>query len=255
MYVAAWNGDSWESMSLDDGALSTNSLQDYVGAITSFNGNLVVAGVFSRQHHAVANNIAMWDGSAWSDMDNPYFPFLTLNVYDGDLVASGHGYNYEGYLVPIFGYSQDGPLINHTVTIHKAGDGDGTFDAEPSQVVSDGSNLTITATPDANSDFVSWTGCDSTSDTICSLSNIVADRSLIVTFALRSDSGNPGGIRSDSGVPGGIRSDSGVPGPSVPLTILPKTGSNSRFSLVIPFLSASVSSLSKYHFSLSYPSD
>jgi hypothetical protein len=71
MYVAAWNGDSWESMSLDDGALSTNSLQDYVGAITSFNGNLVVAGVFSRQHHAVANNIAMWDGSAWSDWTIP----------------------------------------------------------------------------------------------------------------------------------------------------------------------------------------
>ncbi len=70
-----------------------------------------------------------------------------------------------------------------TVTISKAGNGTGTL-SESTQTVNCGDNLTITATPDATSDFAGWTGdASGTGDAV--LTNITSDKTLTATFTLR----------------------------------------------------------------------
>jgi hypothetical protein len=45
-----------------------------------------------------------------------------------------------------------------------------------------GSTIVLTATPTNGSTFGGWSGCDSVSAQVCTVSNISASRSLTVTF-------------------------------------------------------------------------
>ncbi|RLC10163.1 MAG: hypothetical protein DRI57_20830, partial [Deltaproteobacteria bacterium] len=70
-----------------------------------------------------------------------------------------------------------------TVTITKTGNGTGTL-SESTQTVNCGDNLTITATPDATSDFAGWTG-DASGTGNAVLTGIISDKTLTATFTLR----------------------------------------------------------------------
>ncbi|MEI8232939.1 MAG: hypothetical protein WCG44_04330, partial [bacterium] len=73
----------------------------------------------------------------------------------------------------------------YAIIINKLGNGDGTFDQASSTTVNSGDNLTVTATPADSSDFVSWSGCDSVNDTVCTLSNITADKTVTASFSIK----------------------------------------------------------------------
>jgi len=68
----------------------------YVFAVTEFNGQLVIAGSFTRVGSVPASNIAVWDGSEWLalgtglryDEDQPG-EASALTVFDGRLYAGG----------------------------------------------------------------------------------------------------------------------------------------------------------------------
>jgi|GEM_PF-5333641 len=73
--------------------------------------------------------------------------------------------------------------ILFNIKITKTGDGSGVLNQTTRQV-GYGSNLVITATPDAGSSFKGWTGCDSVSSNTCTLSNITTDKNISATFTL-----------------------------------------------------------------------
>jgi hypothetical protein len=71
----------------------------------------------------------------------------------------------------------------HQLTINKAGTGDGVL-SMASGTVESGSSQSITATASAGSYFRSWQGCDSVDGGVCTLSNIVSDKSVTASFEL-----------------------------------------------------------------------
>ncbi|MCP4541231.1 MAG: hypothetical protein GY832_29210 [Chloroflexi bacterium] len=76
------------------------------------------------------------------------------------------------------------PTPTYTLTINTAGDGSGIAAADPNQTIFDhGDVVTLTATPDTDSDFVGWTGDVVTTTTPITLL-MTADTSLTATFDL-----------------------------------------------------------------------
>jgi hypothetical protein len=80
-------------------------------------------------------------------------------------------------------------LIQRTLTIDKAGAGSGSFECKTSgsfgacqASYADGETITIKATPDSHSTFVSWAGCSATSGNECTITAINANTT--VTAAL-----------------------------------------------------------------------
>lgn len=74
------------------------------------------------------------------------------------------------------------------LTVVKDGSGSGTVVSDPAGIdcgatcsASMGGVVTLTASPDPGSVFVTWTGCDSVAGNICSV-NLVADRTVTATF-------------------------------------------------------------------------
>jgi len=79
-------------------------------------------------------------------------------------------------LTATFNQSQE----TFTVTINTAGNGSGTL-SQSTQSVSCGSNLTVTATPDAYSTFAGWTG-DASGTGNAVLTNITSNKTITATF-------------------------------------------------------------------------
>jgi hypothetical protein len=86
--VARWTGAAWQP--LGEGIQSDNLLSNFpVMAMTVFNGELVVAGNFSRAGTVTAANVARWNGSAWQAMGTLPSTPLALAVHKGTLFAGG----------------------------------------------------------------------------------------------------------------------------------------------------------------------
>lgn len=189
--VAQWNGSSWSNgMSLGAGAFGTANY--YVRSLAVYNGDLLAGGDFATNYYgnvsAPFDYLVKWNGSGWTEEvpgSHVDFPVLTMTVDGNNLIAGGQTFGGQSY-----GYSElliFAPVqasVTHSVTIVKTGTGDGTFDQSSPQTVDDGSGFTVTATPNTNSNFTSWAGCDSVNGTICNLVDITEDKVVTATFTL-----------------------------------------------------------------------
>jgi List-Bact-rpt repeat protein len=105
------------------------------------------------------------------------------------------------------------PLTQRSLTIAKAGTGNGSFECKTtgafgacSSSYADGETITVKATPDSHSTFVSWAGCSSTTANECTVSAIAANTTVTATFNLaqrtltinKAGTGN-GSFECDSG--------------------------------------------------------
>ncbi|MDO7875411.1 T9SS type A sorting domain-containing protein [Hymenobacter sp. ASUV-10] len=91
--VARWNGTAWDALS---GGLTYNSLAGSVRALAlAPNGSLYVGGIFTRAGTATAENVARWNGTAWTSLNAGTGINAISNVYalavtpNGDLYAGG----------------------------------------------------------------------------------------------------------------------------------------------------------------------
>lgn len=93
--VARWTGSSWGALggglwSPDPG---TGVPAIFVHAMTTFNGELIVAGSFQRVNGAagpLANNIARWNGTSWQTMGaGSNSAVCALAVHNNELYAAG----------------------------------------------------------------------------------------------------------------------------------------------------------------------
>ena len=76
-------------------------------------------------------------------------------------------------------------LNTYAITANtNGGNGIGTTNA--TSPADSGSNQDITATPDASSNFIGWTDCDSVTNAVCHLTNITADKKVTATFTLKT---------------------------------------------------------------------
>jgi len=134
-------------------------------------------------------------------------------------------------------------LKRFTLTTARAGTGGGTITSSPSGIncgaacASDyviNTAVTLTATPDANSNFTSWSGCDSVNGATCTVT-MSAAKSATATFTLKtfpltvSKAGNGGGTVTSN--PAGVNcgatcSATYVINTSVVLTAAPNADSN-----------------------------
>lgn len=86
--IAAWNGTKWSS--LDRGIRGGGPNFYGVQALCVYNGNLYVGGGFDSAGAIKANNIAMWNGSAWSTVGGGVNgTVFSLYVYNGNLYVGG----------------------------------------------------------------------------------------------------------------------------------------------------------------------
>jgi alpha-tubulin suppressor-like RCC1 family protein len=85
-------------------------------------------------------------------------------------------------------------LKTFPLTVSKAGDGIGTVTSNPagvncgtdcSEIYIINTSVTLTAAPDADSNFTGWTGCDSVNGATCTVS-MTAAKSVTATFALKT---------------------------------------------------------------------
>jgi hypothetical protein len=99
--IATWNGIIWEPLVGSTGAIGVSILPlGFVSALSVYNGDLYVGGLFQRAGGIVVNNIARWNGSDWSAVTGPsgfgtdiggsdIAPVFDLTAVDGQLVAAG----------------------------------------------------------------------------------------------------------------------------------------------------------------------
>jgi len=93
MAVITWNGSAWQSLG------SISSAVNFalpIRAMAVFQGSLVVAGLFHSIGGVAANNIARWDGAAWSPLGagvsgdaRALAVFSGVLYVGGDLTAAG----------------------------------------------------------------------------------------------------------------------------------------------------------------------
>jgi hypothetical protein len=90
--IAAWDGQAWRR--LGDGFSKGDPITT-VTALAVYQGELIAAGSFQFSGTTPLNNIARWDGTAWSPLggglsDDSGMGFVgALAVYNGTLVAGG----------------------------------------------------------------------------------------------------------------------------------------------------------------------
>ncbi|MEI7983732.1 MAG: T9SS type A sorting domain-containing protein [Bacteroidota bacterium] len=92
--IARWDGSAWHP--LGSGMGPTPIGDRYVFAMAVYRNNLYAGGEYLTAGGIVANGMAKWDGSSWSEMNggvtlagsNSYGVY-TLTVYGGDLIAGG----------------------------------------------------------------------------------------------------------------------------------------------------------------------
>lgn len=99
--IASWNGSEWATLSGQPGTgLPGPGIPAQVNAMTLYDGDLVVGGMFGLAGSARVYNVARWDGVAWSALGDPpgvdglpgggVSPHVdALAVYDGDLIVGG----------------------------------------------------------------------------------------------------------------------------------------------------------------------
>ncbi len=63
--VAAWDGTSWSDL---QGGMTGGQLFNRVSALGTYNGELIVGGLFGQAGRVPANNIAAWDGTTWKSL-------------------------------------------------------------------------------------------------------------------------------------------------------------------------------------------
>jgi len=92
--VARWDGSRWHAM----GEMPANSIDGEISALTSFQGELIVAGRFLHASGMQVNGIARWDGTRWQPLSGTqgagvsggqHPGVVALHVHDGDLFVGG----------------------------------------------------------------------------------------------------------------------------------------------------------------------
>ncbi|HEV2456459.1 MAG TPA: hypothetical protein VGY98_19505, partial [Verrucomicrobiae bacterium] len=82
--LAAWNGSSWSQVG--------GGVNGTVYSLASYNGNLIVGGLFSQVGTTPANGIAQWNGSSWSSfgsgVSSPNYVYR-LAIFNGSVYACG----------------------------------------------------------------------------------------------------------------------------------------------------------------------
>ena len=90
-FIAVWEGTNWSSV---DPVTSTygNGLNGTVNVVTISGNNVYVGGYFTEAGGMVANNVAVWNGTAWAALGNGVdgFGISSLAVNGGNLYAGGY---------------------------------------------------------------------------------------------------------------------------------------------------------------------
>ncbi|MDG4785811.1 hypothetical protein O7626_07700 [Micromonospora sp. WMMD1102] len=89
--IARWDGSAWSALA---GGINPGELNGSVASLENYNGNLVAAGSFDTADGVQVNNIARWNGNAWSALTGPSGTGLSnsvrdMAVYQGTLVVGG----------------------------------------------------------------------------------------------------------------------------------------------------------------------
>jgi hypothetical protein len=88
--VGIWDGTNWSPVGTNGHFIVSSSSSGSIEAITQFNGDLIVAGVFDSVAGILVNNIARWDGIQWNAMGAGFDDNVSaLQVYNGELYAGG----------------------------------------------------------------------------------------------------------------------------------------------------------------------
>ncbi|MGZ4056362.1 MAG: T9SS type A sorting domain-containing protein [Bacteroidia bacterium] len=87
LYVAKWNGSSWDSVGHVHGGAALN--------LTVYNDELYAMGAFDSIEHEHANNIAKWDGTNWLSLKDTTFngTISSMAIYNSELYIAGNFYN------------------------------------------------------------------------------------------------------------------------------------------------------------------
>ncbi len=83
--VGLWNNGEASVLVAPGGA----GLAGYASAVTTFEGDLVVAGEFGSAGSTIVDNVARWDGARWSAMGHIEGRVQALQEHDGVLYAAG----------------------------------------------------------------------------------------------------------------------------------------------------------------------
>jgi len=88
--VAKWDGNSW--MALGGGVKDGNGNPGTIYSMTAIGTDLYVAGLFETAGTITVNNIAKWNGSSWSSLDNGLVEdgiILCIASHGSDLYVGG----------------------------------------------------------------------------------------------------------------------------------------------------------------------
>lgn len=107
--IAAWNGQSWHGLAGGVGLLERKESIANVGALATWQGRLIVGGLFERAGDVGAASIAAWDGQTWQAVGKGLF-----DQRDGRLVAgqvkSLQPYNGQLYVAGTFRQAGERPI-------------------------------------------------------------------------------------------------------------------------------------------------
>jgi hypothetical protein len=101
------------------------------------------------------------------------------------------GWSAQGDSVAMWLEKVTGPLPRFSLTVTKAGTGNGTVISSPTGIdcgttcsaqFDSGTSVTLTATPAAGSTFAGWSGCDSTSGNQCTITMMNKNRTVVAIF-------------------------------------------------------------------------
>lgn len=101
--LASWDGVNWSSFGDGLGCDMIGNPEVSIDKMIVHDGNLFVAGRFNTQQDCIGNNIAMWDGVEWTDLNGG----ANSRVYDMEI------YNNELYISGVF--DQVGGEVIHEV--------------------------------------------------------------------------------------------------------------------------------------------